>query len=133
MSDRVRHAATGGRAIGRQSLFESHLRKLPLTRVVMKNVVESDEDFAIRRVQRAADLLRRRQGAFQRWELVRAAGLTRWSQAWPNVVRAIEYEVRPVASVNIVQDKEPLPPRLLAGPRKSRIRLRPLAVVGSPP
>lgn len=104
-----------GRAIGRQSLFESHLRKLPLTRAVMKNVVESDEDFAIRRVQRAAERLRRGQGAFQRWELVRAAGLTRRIQVWPNVVRAIDDELRPFATVTIIPDGEPVSPDQLTG------------------
>ena len=35
------------RAIGRQSLFEKNLHRLLLTRTVVRDVVESAEDFAI--------------------------------------------------------------------------------------
>ena len=83
-----------GRMLGKQSLFESALRKLPLTRSVIESVVESREAFAVRRVHMAAAVLRL-QGEFPRWKLVRAAGLHRRLEGSTNVQVAIGYEMRP--------------------------------------
>lgn len=61
-----------GRVMGKQSLFETALARLPLTRVVINHLVESGVDFAVRRVHLAAARLRQSQGSFARWQLVRA-------------------------------------------------------------
>jgi hypothetical protein len=85
-----------GRMLGKQSLFESALRKLPLTRSVIESVVESREAFAIRRVHMAAAALRSK-GEFPRWKLVRAAGLHRCLERNPDIEIALDYEMRPTS------------------------------------
>ena len=55
-----------GRALGKQSLFEAALAKLPLTRSVIESVLESDEDFAVRRIHSAARKLRMSEGTQHR-------------------------------------------------------------------
>jgi hypothetical protein len=80
--------------LGKQSLFESALRKLPLTRSVIESVVESREIFAVRRVHIAAAVLRL-QGEFPRWKLVRSAGLHPRLERNANVQIALDYEMRP--------------------------------------
>jgi len=102
-----------GRALGKQSLFEAALAKLPLTRCVITSVVESGEDFAVRRVHTAARRLRLTEGAFARWKLVRAAGLHHHLERQPKVRSALDYEVRPFANALILRNGDSVPQRLL--------------------
>ena len=81
-----------GRAIGRQSLLENRLDKLPFTRMVIRSVVESVEDFAVRRVTHVAGRLRTESGIFERWQLVKAAGLRPATEKLPKVQAALNYE-----------------------------------------
>jgi hypothetical protein len=93
-----------GRVLGKQALFEASLAKLPLTRSVIKGTIESAEDFAARRVYAAAARLRKAEGAFPRWKLVRAAGLYRQIEGLPKVQAALDCETRPFVNVTIIPD-----------------------------
>jgi hypothetical protein len=104
-----------GRALGKQSLFEAALAKLPLTRSVINSVLESGEEFAVRRIRMAARKLRQSNGVLQRWKLARAAGLHYRLERQPEIKAALDYEVRPPVSITILQDRRPRP-------RKSRQR-----------
>ena len=81
-----------GRSIGRQSLLEKHLDKLPLTRMIVQSYVESAEDFAVRRVSHVAARLRLQFGVFERWQLVKEAGLRPATEKLPKVQDALNYE-----------------------------------------
>jgi hypothetical protein len=81
------------RAMGRQSLFEKNLHRLLLTRTVIRDVVESAEDFAIRRIIQSASQLRWELGNFERWQLVKAAGLRPALEKLPGVRYALDYEL----------------------------------------
>ncbi len=118
-----------GRALGKQSLFEAALAKLPLTRSVIKSVLESGEDFAVRRVHSAAQKLRLPGAAFPRWKLVRAAGLHYRMERQPQVKAALDYEIRPPVDVIIYRDRGPIPRGLVRRPVRIPSRLRTLAVV----
>src|SRR5207245_1104011 len=120
-----------GRALGKQSLFEAALAKLPLTRSVIKNVLESDVDFAVRRVHAAAARLRQVGLPFPRWKLVKAAGLHYRLERNPKVKAAIDYEMRPFVPVRFIRNGEATPRGLArrVGPKLSR--LRPMAILGA--
>lgn len=94
-----------GRALGKQSLFEAALSKLPLTRSVINSVLESGEDFAIRRIHSSALKLRSTLGSFPRWRLVQAAGLHYRHEHHPRIKTALDYETRPYARVMILKDE----------------------------
>jgi hypothetical protein len=81
------------RAMGRQSLFEKNLHRLLLTRTVIRDVIESAEDFAIRRILQSASQLRWQLGNFERWQLVKAAGLRPAIEKLPRVRSALDYEL----------------------------------------
>jgi hypothetical protein len=98
-----------GRALGKQSLFEAALSKLPLTRSVINSVLESGEDFAVRRVHAAAQKLRSKEGAFPRWKLGEAAGLHYRLERRARVNAALDYEMRPFVKVLILKDEDPAP------------------------
>ncbi|HEY5915109.1 MAG TPA: TnsD family Tn7-like transposition protein [Verrucomicrobiae bacterium] len=118
-----------GRVLGKQSLFEAALAKLPLTHDVITHVIESGVDFAVRRVHAAAARLRRTQGSFARCQLVRAAGLHHRLEREPRVAQALDYEMRPPVNVIILRDGDPMPPRALRFSTKVPRRIRPLAIV----
>jgi hypothetical protein len=119
-----------GRALGKQSLFEAALKKLPLTHSVIKGVLETNEEFAARRVHTAARRLRKLQGTIVRWKLVRAAGLHYQLERQPKVKAALDYEVRPPVAVTILQDGvRQFPRELVRRPARIPSRIRPLAVV----
>jgi hypothetical protein len=71
---------------------------------VIDGVIESAEDFAARRVYAAAARLRKAEGAFPRWKLVRAAGLYRQIEGLPKVQAALDCETRPFVNVTIIPD-----------------------------
>jgi hypothetical protein len=88
-----------GRALGKQSLFEASITKLPLTRSVINSLLESGEDFAVHRVHAAAARLRGTEGTFSRWKLVQAAGLRPQLERQPRIKNALDYEIRPIVTV----------------------------------
>ena len=81
-----------GRAIGRQSLLEKNLDKLPYTSMIIQSLVESSEDFAVRRITQIAACLRLQVGLFERWQLVKAAGLRPATEKLPKIQAALNYE-----------------------------------------
>lgn len=58
-----------------QSLVSAYARLLPRSVIVLAQLQESREEFAIRRLLRAADELQRVQGTLRSWELIRKAGI----------------------------------------------------------
>lgn len=77
------------RDIGQLANIQKHLDKLPLTAQVLAEVVETREQFAIRRVEYAAEHFRQESICPQRWELVRRAGLRPDMEAAQQVKEAI--------------------------------------------
>jgi hypothetical protein len=120
-----------GRALGKQSLFEAALAKLPLTHSVITRVVESGVDFAVRRVHLAAVRLRQSEGAFPRWKLVRAAGLHYRLERLPRVKQALDFELRPPANVIILRPGDSVPRGLIRASKRIPSGLWPLAIVQS--
>jgi len=118
-----------GRALGKQSLFEAALAKLPFTHSVIKSVLESGEDFAVRRVHAAAQQLRLLGAAFPRWKLVRAAGLHYRMERQLQVKAALDYEIRSPVTVIIHRNRGPVPCGFVRDPVRIPSRLRPLAIV----
>ncbi|MBU7006890.1 TnsD family transposase [Phosphitispora fastidiosa] len=64
-----------GKEIGKLALLEKHLEKLPLTAAYLSQVVETREQFQIRRVQWAAKRLFEHQEEISEWKMKRIAGL----------------------------------------------------------
>lgn len=81
--------ASIGRKIRQLAMIQQHLDKLPLTGAAIAEVIESREDFALRRVQWATMIYHREGYAPQRWKFIRRAGLAR-VEAWPAVNQAIQ-------------------------------------------
>lgn len=65
-----------GQILGANSLLEKKLKKLPRTRDVLATIVETKEDFAIRRLQLAAKTLNERNEPIRAWRLMKIAGVT---------------------------------------------------------
>lgn len=63
------------KAIGQLALIEQHLDQMPRTRAYLDSVIESLEDFQIRRVRWAVEALDLRGEEVLRWKVVRMAGL----------------------------------------------------------
>ncbi|HKQ04867.1 MAG TPA: TnsD family transposase [Blastocatellia bacterium] len=76
-----------GKAIGLVSLLERHLDKLPLTQGFLTSVVESIEDFQIRRIKHVIQELAQRGSQIRGWQVVRLSGLGR--RISPKVAEAI--------------------------------------------
>jgi hypothetical protein len=66
-----------------------HLQRLPLTAKFLAEVTENKEEFAVRRVNWAADRFRQEHLCPQEWELVRRAGLRPEIRELPLVQEAI--------------------------------------------
>jgi hypothetical protein len=97
-------ATTIGREMGKQSLLENRPKKLPLTRAMILSVVETAEAFALRRIARAATRLRRTIGTFERWQLIRAAGLRKNLEILESVQAALYFEtVRSPQDISVDQ------------------------------
>jgi len=82
-----------GRELGNQSLLQTKLHKMHLTRAMVLNAVETAEAYSVRRVRQVAARLRVSSPGFRRWELSRAAGLRRQMQNLPAVQAALDYEM----------------------------------------
>jgi hypothetical protein len=81
-----------GKMIGHSSLIEQCLGQMPLTKAYLDSVVETVEDFQVRRVRWAAKQLDERGTAVEAWKIVRLAGLgATYSEV---VCKAIEQEVK---------------------------------------
>jgi hypothetical protein len=64
-----------GRALGAITLLRQKLHKMPLTAQVLAGAVESREQYAVRRVWRAADLCRQEDVLPREWQLVMRANV----------------------------------------------------------
>ncbi len=78
-----------GREVGQLALIQKHLDKLPLTANTLLEYVEAHEEFAVRRVQWAAENYRREHIYPHRWQLVKHAGVERLAGK-PQVKEAID-------------------------------------------
>jgi hypothetical protein len=63
------------KTIGHLALIEQHLDQMPLTKSYLESVVESLEDYQVRRIRWAAKVLEHRGESLECWKLVRIAGL----------------------------------------------------------
>jgi hypothetical protein len=77
------------RDIGQLANIQKHLDKLPLTAQVLAEVVETREQFAVRRVEYAAECFRQENVYPKEWQLVRRAGLRPDMEAVQQVKEAI--------------------------------------------
>jgi hypothetical protein len=77
------------RDIGQLANIQKHLDKLPLTAQVLAEVVETREEFAVRRVEYAAECFRQENVYPKEWQLVRRAGLRPNMEALQQVKEAI--------------------------------------------
>ncbi len=64
-----------GRAIGELALLEQHLDKLPKTKAVLEDVLETVEDFQVRRVEWAIGYLKETGQELAEWRVLKVAGL----------------------------------------------------------
>jgi hypothetical protein len=64
-----------GRQIGKLALLEKHIHKLPMTRTYLSQIVESVDDYKIRRVDNISLDLFTQYGVIKRWQLIKKAGL----------------------------------------------------------
>lgn len=64
-----------GKQVGEIALLQRHLLKLPRTKIALGSLVETEEDFQIRRVKWAAKILSEKGELLQEWKIVRMAGL----------------------------------------------------------
>ena len=79
------------KAIGQLALIEQHLDQMPMTKAYLNSVIESIEDYQIRRVRWAAALLDRRGEDVVLWKVVRIAGLS--PSGVESIKAALEHEV----------------------------------------
>ena len=77
------------RDMGQLANIQKHLDKLPLTAQVLAELVETREQFAVRRVEYAAEHFLDENVCPQRWQLVRRAGLRPDIEATQQVKEAI--------------------------------------------
>jgi hypothetical protein len=77
------------RDISQLANIQKHLDKLPLTAQVLAEVVETREQFAVRRVEYAAECFRQENVYPKEWQLVRRAGLRPDMEAVQQVKEAI--------------------------------------------
>ena len=75
-----------GRYIGQLALLQQHLDKLPLTAQMLREVVESREAFAVRRLRWIVTTFVKKRHCLERWELIKRAGVERLMES--TVVRA---------------------------------------------
>jgi hypothetical protein len=81
------------------SLLRNRLDKLPLTAEALADIVETHEEFAIRRVRWAADLYHQENTYPKRWQLVRRAGVEGFSER-PQVKDAIDAALESLNPLN---------------------------------
>ncbi len=81
--------STLGREIGKLALIQQHLDKLPRTAKTLRELVETREAFAVRRLWWVTEDYRQRHIYPQRWQLVRKAGVAGLADQ-PRVKEAID-------------------------------------------
>lgn len=64
-----------GKRIGKSAALDINMDKLHETKAYIENVIESVEDFQIRRVRKICEQLYEIKGSFKKWEVIRKAGL----------------------------------------------------------
>lgn len=64
-----------GRRLGNLSSLYQYIEKMPETKKTLKDIIESTEEFQIRRIKYIASCLRETKPSIKEWEIVRAAGL----------------------------------------------------------
>jgi hypothetical protein len=64
--------------IGRQCLMPKHLKKMPLTKAYLEEVVEDSEKFGERRIQWAIEEFKREGQPLKWWRIIRRAGIRRY-------------------------------------------------------
>ncbi len=89
-----------GKAIGLLALLEQHLDLMPMTRDYLATVMESIEDFQIRRIRWAMEELDRRREPMVAWRVMRLAGLG--GNISDRVQRVLEEGVQ--VSLSLVED-----------------------------
>jgi hypothetical protein len=70
-------SAAIGRDIGQLALIQQHLDKLPLTAAALDELVESREQFAVKRIRHVGETLPNGLTCLARWQLIRQAGVER--------------------------------------------------------
>jgi len=78
-----------GRDIGQLALLQQHLPKLPVTGRLLKDIIETREAFAIRRIQWIAKQYEGEQLRPRKWEFIKKAGVERIAMV-PQVKEALE-------------------------------------------
>ncbi len=78
-----------GREIGQLALIQQHLNKLPRTAEALKELIETREEFAVRRIWWAMTTFSQKQLYPARWLLIKKAGVSRLIE-WPQVRKAID-------------------------------------------
>jgi hypothetical protein len=64
-----------GKEMGALALVQRNLHKLPLTKAKVEAVLETREDFGVRRLKAAVERFRHQGESLKEWELLRAAGI----------------------------------------------------------
>lgn len=77
-----------GKRISELGIVKKHSQKVPLTTAFIQQVVETLEEFQIRRVKYVAEELRRDKELVLQWRIIRKAGLR------PSFSEAVAQEIR---------------------------------------
>jgi len=105
-----------GVELGVHTLLQIHKNKLPRTKEALEAYVESGEQFALRRINFAADSLKSRGGLITKSAIERAAGLGAKALGMPSVKRAIFVVLNQLGKRDpIIPKKQPETVEILAG------------------
>ena len=83
-----------GKDIDRASQLKKHLHKLPLTAQVLADVVETHEEFAIRRLWWIVERYQQENIRPTRWQLIRRAHIKPEMEVIPEVAHAIDLALK---------------------------------------
>lgn len=84
-----------GKKIGALALLQKKIAKMPLTKAIIDAVIETDDDFSIRRIRHAVRAIQNRGDAVVHWKVVREAGLR------PGYSACLDQEIRSGTSVSM--------------------------------
>ncbi|MHB1042181.1 MAG: TnsD family Tn7-like transposition protein [Eubacteriales bacterium] len=85
-----------GKRVGELALLQRQLAKLPKTKTILEAMIETVEDFQVRRVKYAADELHKRGELLRTWKIVRVAGLR------PGYSKRVAEEIQNKIDTNIL-------------------------------
>lgn len=91
------------RDIGQLANIQKHLDRLPLTAQALAEVVETREEFAVRRVEYAAKCFRQENVCPKEWQIVRRAGLRPDMEAAQQVKEAVATALTSLDPLGVVQ------------------------------